>query len=84
MSISAANPWTKSSEEFLIESIRSHRCLWDHRTADYNKKRMKRAAYNEVTSSLRDTFPELHNISVGKFLVLCFTPQLTLPNLDWV
>ena len=76
MSISTANQWTKSSEEFLIENIRSHRCLWDHRIADYSKKRMKKAAYNAVMSSLRDTFPELHNISAGKFLVLCFTPLL--------
>ena len=65
MSDSVASQWTKKlSREFLIQSIRSHRCLWDHRTADYSKKGIKRAAYNAVTCSLRETFPELVSFSL--------------------
>ncbi|KAG0716743.1 Hrp65 protein [Chionoecetes opilio] len=30
--------WTLSSEEFLIECIRGHPCLWDHRSELYTKK----------------------------------------------
>ena len=30
--------WTKLSEEFLIDQIRSHCCLWDHNNEMYMKK----------------------------------------------
>lgn len=38
--------WTRLSEEFLVESIRYHKCLWDHKDESYMKKSLKRAAYN--------------------------------------
>ncbi|XP_045110893.1 uncharacterized protein LOC123504445 [Portunus trituberculatus] len=53
------------SEEFLVENIRSHKCLWDHTDNSYLKKTLKRAAYNTITCALRDSFPELSNITAG-------------------
>lgn len=50
MNSSAALQWSRLTEEYLIEKIRSHRCLWDHRIAEYSKKGLKWAAYNVVTS----------------------------------
>ncbi|XP_045107489.1 uncharacterized protein LOC123502378 [Portunus trituberculatus] len=55
--------WTRLSEEFLVENIRSHKCLWDHTDNSYLKKTLKRAAYNTITCALRDSFPELTNIT---------------------
>ena len=57
--------WTRLSEEFLMETIRSHRCLWDHTDDCYSKKGLKRAAYNTITCALWDSFPEFSNITAG-------------------
>ncbi|MPC34670.1 hypothetical protein E2C01_028068 [Portunus trituberculatus] len=58
--------WTCLSEEFLVENIRNHKYLWDHTNSSYLKKGLKRASYNTITYALRDSFPELGNITAAE------------------
>ncbi|XP_050715830.1 uncharacterized protein LOC126998357 [Eriocheir sinensis] len=58
--------WTRDSEELLIETIKKHRCLWDHRDDSYMKKGLKRVAYSQVASELKNNFPELATISTDQ------------------
>ncbi|KAG0725133.1 hypothetical protein GWK47_039183 [Chionoecetes opilio] len=55
--------WTRISEEFLVERIRDHPCIWDHRSDLYTKKALKRAAYVAMKNILVDNFPELATIT---------------------
>lgn len=65
----SAPVWSRLSEGFLIENIRQHRCLWDHRYAEYAKKGLKMKAYNDITLLLRKHLEDLANVTACKFVL---------------